>query len=844
MASVIFSDSYYISWTGTINSNVRLTFSENYSSSTNKTTLTLSKLEFQYVGNTTNWGIFNILGNIKVNNTTIATIDNTSTGKKATVTINDGNYHEADLTYLTITPITVEHNTDGTKKVNVELINGYTQDGMNFFCAHYLLFPNQFPLGVRAPVTKEMSLTTHAYTLTTQANDSSYGTVTAGGSLAPTATKSLTATPAATTAQYTYAFSSWSKTAGTLSSTTTNPTTFTMGTSNATVTANFTRTLRSYTVTCEDRIGSSTGTKLGTKTATYNYGSSVSGASFGNGTAYDLYYTGYHYIGSSSATTVTGATTVYRYFALNTWTVSYDANGGINAPSSQTKYYNTTLTLTSSKPTKGNDSAGSYSVICKYNYTGTTDTSLSAALTNVYTFSKWNTAANGSGTNYNSGGNYTANTAVTLYAQWSKTVSTASVTLPNPTRTGYTFNGWYNASSGGSKIADGGASYTPTAAITLYAHWTANNYTLTVIAGDYISSVSGGGSKACDSSVTVTAVLGSATGYTYSFDGWYNGNTRVSTSLSYTFNMGAANITLTAKGKRSINSYTVSLTKGNYISSVSGGGSKEYNSSVTVTAVLDSLTGYTYSFDGWYEGTTRKSTSLSYTFTMGASNISLTAKGSRSVNSYILSISQGTGSTISVSRTSSPNQGAATGTLINGATIFYGDVLSVSFSANTGYNITSRTINGTNVNATVTHTVTSAVNIVSVATLKTYTLSVSTSAIGATTSINRLTSPIGGGSIGTITNGATLYYNDTLAISYTIGGAYQLLTATVNSIDISSQTLPYNITVNNNIIVNVIVKLGAIVYLGNEAYQVFIGDGVNWVQYQAYIGNGTTYDQY
>lgn len=49
--------------------------------------------------------------------------------------------------------------------------------------------------------------------------------------------------------------------------------------------------------------------------------------------------------------------------------------------------------------------------------------------------------------------------------------SGASVTLPTPTWSGYTFEGWYNA---GNKIGNGGASYTPTADITLYAHWTDN----------------------------------------------------------------------------------------------------------------------------------------------------------------------------------------------------------------------------------------------------------------------------------------------------------------------------------------------------------------------------------
>ena len=44
--------------------------------------------------------------------------------------------------------------------------------------------------------------------------------------------------------------------------------------------------------------------------------------------------------------------------------------------------------------------------------------------------------------------------------------------LPNPSRSGYTFNGWYDAASGGNRIGGSGASYTPTGNITLYAQWT------------------------------------------------------------------------------------------------------------------------------------------------------------------------------------------------------------------------------------------------------------------------------------------------------------------------------------------------------------------------------------
>lgn len=130
---------------------------------------------------------------------------------------------------------------------------------------------------------------------------------------------------------------------------------------------------------------------------------------------------------------------------------------------------------------------------------------------------------------------------------------------------------------------------------------------------------------------------------------------------------------------------------------------------------------------------------------------------------------------------------------------------------------------------------------------KQYMLSIITSQNGVTSQISRVSSPLGNGSIGEITNGATLYYNDVLSINYTIGGVYQLISATVNNIDISDN-VPYSLTVNSNVVVNISVKLDAIVYIGNEAYQAFIGTLINgnviWQQYQAFIGNGSTYDQY
>ena len=64
-------------------------------------------------------------------------------------------------------------------------------------------------------------------------------------------------------------------------------------------------------------------------------------------------------------------------------------------------------------------------------------------------------------------------------------------TLPTPTRTGYTFAGWWTAASNGTQITSS-TKVAITTAQTLYAHWTANTYTVTLNSNDgtYLSKTS------------------------------------------------------------------------------------------------------------------------------------------------------------------------------------------------------------------------------------------------------------------------------------------------------------------------------------------------------------------
>ena len=67
----------------------------------------------------------------------------------------------------------------------------------------------------------------------------------------------------------------------------------------------------------------------------------------------------------------------------------------------------------------------------------------------------------------------------------SSAYSGSSVTAPAATRTGYTFNGWFAASSGGSAVVTSGNTYAPTSNITLYAQFTRIVVTPTITTPTY-----------------------------------------------------------------------------------------------------------------------------------------------------------------------------------------------------------------------------------------------------------------------------------------------------------------------------------------------------------------------
>ncbi|WP_281384869.1 InlB B-repeat-containing protein [Cohnella nanjingensis] len=334
-----------------------------------------------------------------------------------------------------------------------------------------------------------------------------------------------------------------------------------------------------------------------------------------------------------------GDVTLYAQWKLGTFPLHYDGNGstGGTPPVDASYDYQSSVTV-----------AGNSGNLVK---TG-------------HAFDGWNTAANGGGTSYAPGNTFVMGAAgVTLYAKWkansytvsfdsnggsavssqTRTYGSTASEPAAPTKTGYTFDGWY---------ADSGLSapFSFATAIAgdtqLYAKWKANSY---AVAYDGNGSTGGnapaGGSYDYNTSVPVAGNTGNLIKTGHSFAGW---NTKADGSgTNYgpgdTFAMGAAGVTLYAKW--SPNSYTVAYAgNGGTGGSAPASGSHLYGTSVTVPGNTDLLVRTGYTFAGWNTAADGSGTSYNPgdTLTVGAADVTLYPKWA--INSYSVTYA-GNGST-------------------------------------------------------------------------------------------------------------------------------------------------------------------------------------------------------
>ncbi len=280
-------------------------------------------------------------------------------------------------------------------------------------------------------------------------------------------------------------------------------------------------------------------------------------------------------------TGITNNRTLYAHWSSNSYRVEFDTNGGSN------NFYQVVSSGSLLTPPENPTRTG-------------------------YKFLGWYTAATG-------GEQYSFSTPVTsgftLYAHWIKNsdIKTCTVTFnanggapsttykvssgeqvsvpTTPVRSGYTFDGWYTAATGGTEFS---FNNTITSDITLYARWTADPSTQTYT----VKFVANGGIP--DSTQTVkngekATVPAEPTRFGYDFQGWYTAETG---GNEYNFNSTVtSDLTLYAHWASSSPSKMCTITYN------ANGGSPSTTATVNpgeYAPVPTSPTRAGYKFIGWY----------------------------------------------------------------------------------------------------------------------------------------------------------------------------------------------------------------------------------------------------
>ena len=310
--------------------------------------------------------------------------------------------------------------------------------------------------------------------------------------------------------------------------------------------------------------------------------------------------------------------TLYAKYEANKYTLNYNPNGGTVNPESKEITYDS-----------------SYGTLATPTRTG-------------YTFDGWYTRVS-NGDEVTSSNIVNTTTDITIHAHWTpntykvyynanegnvseeyKEVTYASIygDLEEPTRTGYTFTGWYTNKINGTKV-NADTEVTITSNQTLYAHWEANQYIVTYNTGE--------GTLDSENNTKVVTYnenygelpTASRTGYT--FIGWYNSDDeKIESETKVTITEGQ-----TLYAKYEANQYTVTLDPGS-------GTVTPKTIQVTYDEVYGTLPQATksgYTFMGWYDEDGNQV--LASTKVEITKNSTLTAKFSNTA--YILTFDAGDG---------------------------------------------------------------------------------------------------------------------------------------------------------------------------------------------------------
>ncbi|GHU70821.1 hypothetical protein FACS189450_05880 [Spirochaetia bacterium] len=357
--------------------------------------------------------------------------------------------------------------------------------------------------------------------------------------------------------------------------------------------------------------------------------------------------------GFTVATTVTANITVYAKWTANTYTVTFDKNGGDTdaIPASRSVTHGGTVPLPATVPTwAGHTFEGWWTKNGDGNDWGVPFIASTPVTQNITVYARWTPPPNYYTVTFNKNNTDSGSTEANPQTAFVADGGTVNPLPTQPVRTGYTFAGWNTAANGSGTVFD--ATTTVMGNITVYAQWTINTYTVTFAknntdSGSTEASPNTLGPVTHGGTVSPLPTPPARTGYT--FGGWNSAANGSGTVFDAT-TMVTGNITVYAQW--TINTYTVTFDKNNTDS-----GSTEANPQTAVVAdggtvnplpTAPTRTGYTFS--GWNTAADGSGTVFDAT-TMVTGNITVYAQWT--INTYTVTFDKqsGTGGTDSVTAT-------------------------------------------------------------------------------------------------------------------------------------------------------------------------------------------------
>ena len=561
--------------------------------------------------------------------TTITNVGDCSIGSSATGGVKEGTYYRDTQVTLTAK----------AAPTGYDFVGWY--EGSNLVSTSL-----SFAVTLTANRTLVAKYKIKSYTVNATSEDINKGTVSlAGQTVEHGANATVVATP-----KPAYNFAGWYNGATKVSSNASY--TFAV-TANISLTAKF--TIKTFTTTTANSTG---GTASVNKSSVEYGGSAIWTATPSTGYNFSKWSNG-STINPMTVSRITANTHITPVFVLKSYTVTWNPNGGAVSPTSTTKTHGSTLG-TLPTPTRAATAEYSYTFAGWFTAaTGGTQITASTTVTGDVTYYAHWTATKRSYTatfNGNGGGTPSPSTITKEY-------NTALGTLPTCTRTGYTFLGWYTASSGGTKIS---TTTVVTKDITYYAQWSINSYTLTFNPnGGTVTPTSKDLEYNSAYGTLPTPTRASDAQYTYTFAGWYTAATG-GTQVTAATKMAAKDTTVYAHWTSNTRSYTVSY-QTTYGTLNRTSQSVTYNSKGSCTLTMpDNTAEFTYTFVGWYTAANGGGTKVGSSLTLETPSVTGAATYyayvTRAVNRYTFTFNANGGNTPS-SSSISKNYGEAIGTL-------------------------------------------------------------------------------------------------------------------------------------------------------------------------------------